>query len=115
MTIKSQMLADFVAEWSSFEPEQEQRLETNEHRTMHFDGSFMLKGARAEVVLISPTDNILRYVVQLCFPATNNIAEYKNLLSGMRAASTLGIKYLLAVGDSLLVINKCKRNSSALS
>ena len=59
---------------------------------MHFDGSFTLKGAEAGVVLTSPIGDILRYVVQLYFPATNNTAEYEGLLSRMRAASTLGIK-----------------------
>ena len=66
----------------------------------------MLKGARAGVVLTSPTGDILRYVVQLYFPATNNTTEYEGLLSGMQATSTLGIKRLLAIGDSLLVMNQ---------
>ena len=60
-----------------------QRLEVDEHWTLHFDGSFMLKGAKAGVVLTSPTGDILRYVVQLYFSATNNTAEYEGLLSGM--------------------------------
>ena len=98
-----------MAEWSSVEPEQEQRHEVYEHWTMHFNGSFTLKGAGAGVVLTSPTNDILRYVVQLYFPATNNIAEYEGLLSGMRAASVLGIKCLLAIGNSLLVMNQVQK------
>ena len=73
---------------------------------MNFDGSFTLKGAGAGVVLTSPTGDILKYVVQLYFPGTNNITEYEGLLSGMRVASALRIKCLLAIGDSLLVINQ---------
>jgi hypothetical protein len=36
-----------------------------------------LKGARAGVVLTPPKGDILKYAIQLEFPATNNIAEYE--------------------------------------
>ena len=76
---------------------------------MHFDGSFTLKGARAGVVLTLPTSDLLRYIVQLYFLATNNIAEYDGLLFGMREASTIGIKCLLAIRDSLLAVNQVQK------
>ena len=50
---------------------------------MHFDGSFTLKGAEAGVVLTSPTGEVLQYVVQLHFQATNNMAEYEGLIAGL--------------------------------
>ena len=34
---------------------------------MYFDGAFARQGAGAGVVLISPTQDKLNYVVQLCF------------------------------------------------
>ena len=77
---------------------------------MHFDGLFALKGAGAGVVLTSPIGDSLRYIVQLYFSATNNIADYEGLLSGMRATSALGIKRLLAIWDSLLVVNQVQAN-----
>jgi hypothetical protein len=46
---------------------------------MYFDGYYTLKGAGAGVVLIPPKDDFLKYVIQLKFPATNNIAEYEGL------------------------------------
>ena len=76
---------------------------------MHFDGLFTLKGDGAGVVLTSPISDILRYVVQLYFQTTNNTTEYEGLLSGMRASSILGIKRLLAIGDSLLVVNQVQK------
>ena len=76
---------------------------------MHFDESFTLKGVGARVILTSPTGDILKYVVQLYFLATNNIVEYEGLLFGMRAPFTLGIKQLLAIGDSLLVVNQVQK------
>jgi hypothetical protein len=50
MVIKSQALADFVAEWTKIlHPPVAQ-----EHWTMYFDGSFTLNGTRGGKVLISP-------------------------------------------------------------
>jgi ribonuclease HI len=44
------------------------------------------------VVLISPEGDILKYVIQLEFPAINNIAEYEGLVTGLRLAKELGIR-----------------------
>ena len=41
--------------------------------------------------------------------ATNNQAEYAGLILGLQQAKDMGIKSLLIVGDSLLVINHMKR------
>ena len=54
--IKSQAIADFLAEWI------EQQLPTqvhSEHWTMFFDGSKMLNGSGAGVVLVSPMETSL--------------------------------------------------------
>jgi ribonuclease HI len=76
---------------------------------MHFDGVFNLPGGRAGAILTSPAEDKLYYAVQLCFKpehkVSNNIAEYEGLLSGLRVASTLGIKRLIVKGDSQLVVN----------
>jgi hypothetical protein len=44
---------------------------------MYFNGSYTLKGTGASVVLIPPPPKgeILKYAIQLEFPATNNIAK----------------------------------------
>jgi ribonuclease HI len=59
---------------------------------MYFNGSYTLKGAGAGVVLIPPEGDILKYAIQLKFPATNNIAEYDRLVTGLRLAKDLGIR-----------------------
>jgi ribonuclease HI len=59
---------------------------------MYFDGSYTLKGAGTSVVLIPPKDDILKYVIQLEFLATNNITEYEGLITGLRLAKELGIQ-----------------------
>lgn len=58
------------------------------------------------MVLISPTDEHIKYAIQLNFPATNNVAEYEGLLAGLQAAHSLGIRRLLVKGDSQLVANQ---------
>ena len=51
--IKSQVLADFVAEWT--EAELPKEYDTYSNLVMHFDGTKMLAGLGAGVVLTSPT------------------------------------------------------------
>jgi ribonuclease HI len=43
-------------------------------------------------VLILPESDILKYAIQIEFPATNNIAEYEGLVTGLRLAKKLGIQ-----------------------
>ena len=101
--IKSQAIADFLAEWI----EQQQPTEVHsEHWTMFFDGSKMLNGSGAGVVLVSPRGDKLRYVLQIHFDSSNNEAEYEALLYGLRMAISLGVRRLMVYGDSDLVVNQ---------
>nr|AAU90124.1 putative polyprotein [Oryza sativa Japonica Group] len=115
--IKSQALADFVAEWTpapepvsapeaSSGPSQ---LPHTAYWVMQFDGSLSLQGAGAGVTLTSPSGDVLRYLVRLDFRATNNMAEYEGLLAGLRVAAGLGIRRLLVLGDSQLVVNQVRK------
>jgi ribonuclease HI len=107
--IKSQVLADFVAEWV------DTQLPTApiqpELWTMFFDGSLMKTGAGAGLLFISPLGKHLRYVLRLHFPASNNVAEYEALVNGLRIAVELGARRLDARGDSQLVIDQVMKNS----
>src|SRR5438128_8332753 len=78
--------------------------------TMHFDGSFALKGAGAGVVLSSPTGETLKYIVRLDFKATNNMAEYEELLTGLHVTAALGVRRLVVKGDSQLVVNQVNKD-----
>jgi hypothetical protein len=60
-TIKSQALVDFMAEWWENQlPTPTKRLE---HWVMYFDGSLKLEGVGARILLISPKDEQLKYVL----------------------------------------------------
>ena len=64
----------------------------------------MYEGSGAGVVLISPKGDKMRYALQIMFPCTNNVAEYKALLHGLRIAKELGVSQLHCYGDSDVVI-----------
>jgi ribonuclease HI len=78
---------------------------------MYFDGSLMKTGAGVGLLFISPLGKHLRYVLRLHFPASNNVAEYKALVNGLRIAIELGVRRLDARGDSQLVIDQVMKNS----
>jgi hypothetical protein len=61
--IKSQALVDFMAEW--WENQLPTPTERPEHWVMYFNGSLKLEGAGAGVLLISPTGEQLKYVLQI--------------------------------------------------
>nr|AAT01348.1 putative polyprotein [Oryza sativa Japonica Group]AAT85163.1 putative polyprotein [Oryza sativa Japonica Group] len=111
-SIKSQALADFLAEWT--ECQEDMPEEKMEYWTMHFDGSKRLTGTGARVVLISPTGERLSYVLWIHFSASHNMAEYEALLHGLRIAISLGIRRLIVRGDSQLVVNQVMKEWSCL-
>ena len=102
--IKSQVLADFLVEWT--EASAGTPIPEPEPWVMHFDGSKQRQGSGAGVTLKSPTGEELKYVLQIHFESTNNMAEYEALLHGLRIAKEIGIKHIFCCGDSNLVHNK---------
>jgi len=108
--IKSQALADFIAEWTDTQlpPAQVQA----ELWTMYFDGSLMKTGAGAGLLFISPLDVHIRYVIRIHFTASKNVAEYEALIDGLKIAIELGVRRLDVRGDSQLVIDQVMKASS---
>jgi ribonuclease HI len=108
--IKSQILVNFVAEWTDTQlpPPQIQA----ECRTLYFDGSVMKTGAGTGVLFVSPLGEHMRYAVRLHFPASNNMVKYEALLCGLKIAIETGVKRLDVRGDSQLVIDQVMKNAS---
>jgi hypothetical protein len=103
-TIKSQIIADFFADWGEHQylPP---ALDSTYWR-MNFDGSKMLEGLGANVVLTSPKGDKLQYVLQMLFRASNNVAEYEALVHGPKLAKEIGIRRILCFGDFDLVVHQ---------
>ena len=73
---------------------------------MYFDGSKMLVGLGAGVILTSPTWDTVLYVLQIMYMDSNNAAKYEALLHGVRTAVSMGIRRLEVRGDSNLAISQ---------
>ena len=77
---------------------------------MYFNGALNINGASAGILFITPTKDKLRYVLRIHFLASNNAAEYKACLHGLRIAIELGVKCIMVYEDSALVINQLNKD-----
>jgi ribonuclease HI len=124
--IKSQVLADFIVEWTpppsvpgGLDPDSDPTpteprgpVFTEPHWTLYFDGSAHQQVGGAGVILIDPSRDQVKYMVHLEFKATNNIAEYEALIFGLSTTLSLGICQLLVKGDSQLIIKQVRGECS---
>jgi ribonuclease HI len=110
--IKSQVLADFVAEWTEIQTPQA----AIEHETwiMYFDSSVMKEGGGVGLVFISPLGVRMEYLVRLHFSASNNTAEYEALFDGLQIAVELKIKRLEIRGDSEFVVDQVMKDKKCV-
>jgi ribonuclease HI len=79
---------------------------------MYFNRLLMKTGAGADLLFISPLGVHMRYVIWLHFAASNNIAEYEALITGLCIAVELRVRHLDVRGDSQLVIDQVMKSSS---
>ncbi|XP_070019813.1 uncharacterized protein [Nicotiana sylvestris] len=67
---------------------------------LFFDGDANMKGFGIGVVLISEIGHHYAVTAQLRFYCTNNMAEYKACILGLRLDVDMGVQEVLALGDS---------------
>jgi ribonuclease HI len=73
--------------------------------TIFIDGSKRVLGAGAGVVLVSPQEDRMRYILRMRFPnPSNNKAEYEAILHGMHMAKACGATRIKIHGDSNLIV-----------
>ena len=111
-TLKSQALAYFLVDWAEVQYEPPP-LDLSYWR-MHFDGSKNKNGLSAGVVLTSPKGDQLKYVLQIHFAASNNMAKYEALVHGLKVAKEIGIRRIECFGDLDLVVQQSSGNWDAL-
>ena len=71
---------------------------------LYIDGASEAQGFKAGVILIGPSKIQIKYV-EIKYNATNNIAEYETLLTGLRIAIKVRAEHLKVYSDSQLVVN----------
>ncbi|XP_070003532.1 uncharacterized protein [Nicotiana sylvestris] len=109
--IKSQVLADFVADFSQkmqLEAEKELQVLNRSNLgiwTQFTDGSSNVKVAGLGIVLVPPTTETIRQAIK-CHSITNNEAEYEVVIAGLELVRELGINRIVIKSDSQLVVNQ---------
>jgi ribonuclease HI len=114
-SIKSQVLADFIVDWTGLTRQQE---EPPEVWTIHCDGAWCHAGAGAAAIITSPTGIKHRYAARLSFAlesdrCTNNIAEYEAVILGLRKLRALGVTTCIVKTDSKVVAGQVEKEYSA--
>ncbi|KAJ9566692.1 hypothetical protein OSB04_002658 [Centaurea solstitialis] len=110
--IKSQALADYVAEFSpGLEPTtcdevHNVTIQDNQPWLLYVDGSSIVRGVGLGVVLKSSQGGNMMYSIRCEFKAMNNEAEYEALIAGLDIAHKLGANHMNVRSDSLLVVNQ---------
>ena len=120
-SIKGQVLADLVAEFTKPQIEELQLAGNMDEKLVgtisqycllswevYVDGASNQKGSGIRLVLISPEKVIIEKSLRLDFSATNNEAEYEVLLTGMAMVQRMGGKSVKLISDSRLVVGKVK-------
>jgi ribonuclease HI len=77
------------------------------------DGSWGAFGAGAATILISPSKIRTCYAARLEFNCTNNIAEYKALLLGLRKLKAMEIRRTILKSDSQIITGNVDKSSKA--
>jgi ribonuclease HI len=116
IAIKSQVLADFVVDWTG--PTTQPDPSTEKVWTIHCDGAWCHAGAGAAAVITSPTGVKHRYTARLSFAlesdrCTNNIAEYEAIILGLRKLRALGVTTCIIRTDSKVVAGQVKKDYAA--
>lgn len=76
---------------------------------MYFDGEVSREGAGSGIWIRPPEGEPKLFSYKLYFDWTNNVAEYRALVLGLRVLRNMNAKNIYIYGDSELVINQVKR------
>ncbi|XP_057985279.1 uncharacterized protein LOC131170228 [Hevea brasiliensis] len=115
-TIKGRVVAEFLSENPVNEgeevettfPDESLKLVEVQPWKMYFDGAMNKSGAGIGVVLEALNGEQLLMSKRLCFPTTNNIAEYEACICGLESLIAVGAKKVEVFGDSMLVVSHVK-------
>ncbi|KAL8114467.1 hypothetical protein AgCh_021361 [Apium graveolens] len=114
IAIKAQALADFIIEYNFPNDEPRPMSIHPETRVDHNPGAWALKvdasstneRSGAGLILKSPEGFTIQTAISFGFAATNNQAEYEELIAGLKLAKTLRIQDLKIYSDSQIVVKQ---------
>jgi ribonuclease HI len=113
--IKSQVLADFVVDWTS--PTQNLDEEIPTPWIVQCDGAWCYKGVGISAVVTSLAGVVIRYAARLIFAnnkhSTNNTTEYEALLLVLRKMKALGQQTFIIRTDSEVIQEHIEKESEA--
>jgi ribonuclease HI len=113
--IKSQVLADFVVDWTS--PTQNLDEEIPTPWIVQCDGAWCHKGVEISAVVTSPAGVVIKYAARLIFTdnehSTNNTTEYEALLLALRKMKALGQQTFMIRIDSKVIQEHIEKQSKA--
>jgi ribonuclease HI len=113
--IKSQVLADFVMDWTS--PTQNLDEKIPEPWIVQCDGAWCYKGIGISAVVTSPAGIVIRYAARLIFAnnehSTNNTTKYEALLLALRKMKALGQQTFIIRTDSKVIQEHVEKESEA--
>jgi ribonuclease HI len=115
-SIKSQVLTDFIVDWTG--PTWQQEESPEKVWTIHCDDAWCHAGAGAAAIITSAIGVKYRYAARLSFAlesdrCTNNIAEYEAVILGLRKLRALGVTTCIARTDSKVVDGQVEKEYSA--
>jgi len=112
--IKSQVLEDFIADWTNPTFQQEAPIEP---WVIYCDGAWCNDGVGISAVIQSPSRTKFRYAARLEFsdpdPSTNNTTEYEALLLCIRKMKALGHPNFIIKSDSKVITDHIEKESEA--
>ena len=103
ITIKGQVVTDFIAE---FTHDEDKGAEESPHWSIYTDGSSNKQAGGAGIVLLSLEGDTVECMVRLDFPTTNNESEYEVLVAGLDLAKAAGVASVVVYYDSQVVANQ---------
>ena len=104
-SIKGQVLADFVMEFTSAEPTENAQTPTNlPIWRLSVDRATNAQGSGAGLILTSLKGIDIEYALKFGFQASNNEAEYEVIIVGRNLAHLMEVDQLKVCSDSQLVV-----------
>ena len=107
ITVKGQIVADFIAEYT--QPE-DKGVEGQRLWSIHTDGSLNQRSGGVGMVIQTPEGDKIECMIRLDFPTTNNEAEYEALVAGLDLATAAGAENMIIHCNSQVITSQVNGN-----